>query len=238
MAYKRKQYIVDKKFQLGTTFSVIGASVLIVALIIAAITYSALHNNTKLADIEAAQDQSVQMLSEYAQSMEKKARQVKEVKPREDKAIKPVKGVKKEKQQVAAAADDLPIPDVAENNPGDQDIAQLNKDHMKNRDAMNEMIRYNKYLLWAIVILLIAQGVVLFTLLILKTHRIAGPIYVMSMYMRQIVKGTIPTAMRPLRQNDELKDFYNLFQQVVEKMKKGKSASSPVKKAVKVNKKR
>ncbi len=53
---------------------------------------------------------------------------------------------------------------------------------------------------------------------ILITHRVAGPIYVMSHYVSILAKGRFPL-MRPLRKQDELKEFFDRFQQAVELMR-------------------
>jgi len=50
------------------------------------------------------------------------------------------------------------------------------------------------------------------------THHVAGPIYVMSHYLSALAQGRYPH-MRPLRRGDELKDFFQLFQQAVSVMR-------------------
>jgi hypothetical protein len=42
------------------------------------------------------------------------------------------------------------------------------------------------------------------------THRVAGPIYIISRYLNQISSGVIPET-RPLRKGDELKGFFDTF---------------------------
>jgi len=56
-------------------------------------------------------------------------------------------------------------------------------------------------------------------MLIRKTHRISGPIYVMSNYMQQIIEGKIPDHVRKLRKKDELQEFYKIFTKMVESIK-------------------
>ena len=50
------------------------------------------------------------------------------------------------------------------------------------------------------------------------THRISGPIYVMSNYIKDIINGDFPDP-RPLRDKDELKKFYSLFVDLVDSIK-------------------
>ena len=53
---------------------------------------------------------------------------------------------------------------------------------------------------------------------ILVTHRIAGPIFIISRYLRTMKDGAYPD-MRPLRDGDEMKTFFDLFKALVDNMK-------------------
>jgi hypothetical protein len=53
---------------------------------------------------------------------------------------------------------------------------------------------------------------------VLVTHRVAGPLYIMARYVRQLGEGQWPV-IRPLRKNDELKQFFTGFQESVELMR-------------------
>lgn len=203
MAIKRKQYVVDKKFQLGTTFTVIGVIFLIVAVIIGLIAFNATRNNAKLAEIVDVQDNIVQALISHTSALET----AKAVKPAE-------KGPDMEQIELRAIA----------------------SDHYSNIEDMKLMVKRNTWILASVVGLVVIQGIVLFFILILKTHRIAGPIFVMSMYMRQIRDGSVPDSLRPLRKHDEFKQFYTLFGEMVHTLRasKGKpAAKKAVKKAAK-----
>ncbi|MBI3181422.1 MAG: signal protein [Myxococcales bacterium] len=50
---------------------------------------------------------------------------------------------------------------------------------------------------------------------VLLTHRVAGPVWVMSRYVAALAKGRYP-AMRPLRRTDELRDLFDGFRGAVE----------------------
>ncbi|MCU0821780.1 MAG: hypothetical protein MUC95_04810 [Spirochaetes bacterium] len=52
-----------------------------------------------------------------------------------------------------------------------------------------------------IIAISIIQCIVLFYIVIKKTHEISGPIYVMSKYMDEIFNGNYPKT-RPLRKGD------------------------------------
>jgi signal transduction histidine kinase len=97
--------------------------------------------------------------------------------------------------------------------------------HNQNMERLREIITRNRYLLIALMVIVIAQGVILYALLIRQSHRISGPIYVMSNQIRDILKGKTPS-MRPLRQKDELKDFYNLLGQLLDRYDEKETADN------------
>lgn len=53
---------------------------------------------------------------------------------------------------------------------------------------------------------------------VLITHRVAGPVYVISNYVLALSEGRYPT-FRPLRKNDELRTFFDRFRSAVEAMR-------------------
>jgi nitrate/nitrite-specific signal transduction histidine kinase len=96
-----------------------------------------------------------------------------------------------------------------------KDIARNHSDNMK---TLADIINMNRLLLISLIAAIVAQSIILYVLLIRKTHRISGPIYVMSMYMKQVMEGQWPNP-RPLRERDELKSFYELFGQMLNYLK-------------------
>ncbi len=171
---KRKQYIIDKKFQLKTTFSIIGAVSIITAIIIIAIAASVVYNNNRINNIHEIEDNIVHFLTS------------------------------------STSSGDDPV--------YQQAIRKLALDHSKNRDTLREIMYYNKILLIVLLILIVSETVILYIMLIRKTHKISGPIYVMSNYIRDIINGKYPE-VRGLREKDELKDFYLLFKEMVDTLK-------------------
>ncbi|PKL19214.1 MAG: hypothetical protein CVV49_02230 [Spirochaetae bacterium HGW-Spirochaetae-5] len=97
-------------------------------------------------------------------------------------------------------------------------VAMLTKIHDNNLNNINKLAEYNRYLLIALILCVIFQGFILFIMIIRITHRISGPIYVMSNYIKEIINGDMPDP-RPLRDKDELKKFYNLFVDLVDSIK-------------------
>lgn len=79
-----------------------------------------------------------------------------------------------------------------------------------NLGKSREIQRNNTFVIYFLIIMTIAQTIMIFTLSIFLTHKISGPVFVMMKYLREIKEGKKP-AMRPLRKNDEFKEFYNEF---------------------------
>jgi hypothetical protein len=73
-------------------------------------------------------------------------------------------------------------------------------------------------LVWLMVVTTLLMAVALGLFGLLVTHRVAGPVYVMSHYMSVLAKGRYPM-MRPLRKRDELKSFFERFQTAVEALR-------------------
>jgi uncharacterized membrane protein (DUF106 family) len=200
---KRKQYLIDKEYQLKTTFSIIGIVAVIVAILIVIIGTSIVinnrtmdennininANNEKIKNINEIQDNIVHFLSSRSVTTE-------------DKIYKRA------------------IRDVAKNH-----VANMKKmkEIMTSNDAiMNSnagIMKLNNYLLVAIIILIIAGTAILYVQLIRRTHRVSGPIYVMTMYMKSVLEGKFPDNMRELRDTDELKNFYNMFRDMINMFK-------------------
>ncbi|PTL78993.1 signal protein [Vitiosangium sp. GDMCC 1.1324] len=64
--------------------------------------------------------------------------------------------------------------------------------------------------------LLFAGLMALFGLVL--THRVAGPVHVMSLYIATLAAGRYPR-MRPLRKKDELRGFFDRFSEAVDRIR-------------------
>jgi flagellar biosynthesis/type III secretory pathway chaperone len=69
-----------------------------------------------------------------------------------------------------------------------------------------------------LLILLFTSLGVLFVATVVATHRVAGPIAVMQKHMAALAAGRYP-ALRPLREHDELKDFFAQLRKLVERLR-------------------
>ncbi|HOT46877.1 MAG TPA: hypothetical protein PLM53_06645 [Spirochaetota bacterium] len=181
---KRKQYIIDKGFQLRHTFSIIGIVSVITAVILVAITASVVYNNNKLTE----NNTKITNIYEIENSI-----------------------------FVSLSS----LPEAVKDPNLKQALIQNAKNHDRNMETLNRIIafnttiiRYNRILLASILAIILAESIALYIILIRKTHRISGPIYVISNFMKDIIAGKDPK-LRPLRKGDELQDFYDLFQNMV-----------------------
>ena len=66
----------------------------------------------------------------------------------------------------------------------------------------------------------LTAGVVGFWMVI-TTHRICGPLYLLDRYFHQLADGRMPK-LRPLRRKDEFKDLFRTFGRVVERIRNDK----------------
>jgi len=171
MSNLRKKYIVNKKFQLRTTFSIIGLIFVILALLVTLAGINLLHVNDRITN-----------MLEITKTIS-------------DVIAAPTPGVS-----------------VAEYN---STYAPMQKMIDQNKLNLDKMLFYDKILISIIIAVVFFQGFILFYILIRQTHRIAGPIYVMTNYMRQIIDGRIPEHIRALRKSDFFQDSYDVFREMV-----------------------
>lgn len=85
-----------------------------------------------------------------------------------------------------------------------------------------EMARFDATFLWLVVGTTALMAVALLLFGVLLTHRIAGPVYVMTLYLSALARGQFPVT-RPLRKGDELKDFFETLHSAVEGLRKKES---------------
>jgi len=61
----------------------------------------------------------------------------------------------------------------------------------------------------------VVMAAFLFTWGIFMTHRVAGPIFIISRYLGELADGQVPQT-RPLRRGDELKGFFETFSRMMD----------------------
>ncbi|ADO69970.1 hypothetical protein [Stigmatella aurantiaca] len=73
-------------------------------------------------------------------------------------------------------------------------------------------------ILWLTVLGVVGTGAALGLFGLLFTHRVAGPVHVMNLYVEALAAGHYPR-LRPLRRYDELKRFFDRFSHAVERIR-------------------
>jgi nitrogen fixation/metabolism regulation signal transduction histidine kinase len=99
---------------------------------------------------------------------------------------------------------------------------QIIEDHIS---VLTGLIKSGFIVIIIITSFMVIMGLILFYYLIRLTHTISGPIYVMTQQIQDIIEGKEP-AERPLRQNDQLKDFYEQFISMAKKIREEKQENS------------
>ncbi|RME20406.1 MAG: hypothetical protein D6806_16395 [Deltaproteobacteria bacterium] len=86
------------------------------------------------------------------------------------------------------------------------------------RAMEGEVAKFDARMLYFLGGFVVVMAVFLFAWGIVITHRVAGPVYIISRYLGQLRDGEMPQ-MRPLRRGDELKGFFAAFTEMVSSMK-------------------
>jgi hypothetical protein len=73
-------------------------------------------------------------------------------------------------------------------------------------------------ILWLTVLAVVGVAVALGLFGLVFTHRVAGPVHVMNLYVEALAAGHYPR-LRPLRKYDELKKFFDRFSHAVERIR-------------------
>lgn len=82
----------------------------------------------------------------------------------------------------------------------------------------DQVAEYDAMAIYYLVGFVVIMAVFLFTWGIFMTHRVAGPIFIISRYLGQLADGEVPQT-RPLRRGDELKDFFDQFSRMLDSMR-------------------
>lgn len=167
--FKRKHYVIDKKFQLNISFKAVFVPLIVVLIMGGVILFFAKKNSNYINTIVQSQDQMIEMF--------------------------------------------LTTPALI--NSDDPVIQGAEQTFKNNIGMLVEINRNSRLVLYFIVIMIIIQSIIIFSIFIVITHRISGPIYVMTNYLKEVREGKTPLA-RPLREKDELKEFQNELKETIE----------------------
>jgi nitrogen fixation/metabolism regulation signal transduction histidine kinase len=84
----------------------------------------------------------------------------------------------------------------------------------KIKEHSRSITRNSTIVLYVLIAMTVFQTLAIFVLFIRLSHRISGPIQVMSRHLDELRQGRLPV-MRPLRKKDELQNFYKNFKETM-----------------------
>ncbi len=162
MKIKRRRSLIDKKFQLRTTFRIIGIIIIAFIIVIAITGIIATDNNRKINSAVADLNRSIAKEKRTAELL-----------------FDSSKDARGARQRIKT--DEL-IDDHLE-------AAALMHTAIQN---LNKIIYRNMILVTCMIATGVLLGIVLFLYLIRLTNRISGPIYVLTNHMRSVLAGSKP----------------------------------------------
>ncbi|MCL2156162.1 MAG: hypothetical protein FWH53_10895 [Leptospirales bacterium] len=87
-----------------------------------------------------------------------------------------------------------------------------------NDGEIKTIINRNKGIITILIVSSIIQVLLFFYLMLRRSHRISGPIYLMNRYFDEIIEGNYPD-IRPLRENDDFQELFDKFRKVADIMR-------------------
>lgn len=191
---KKRQIIVNRKFQFSMAFSFAALSALIMTVVIIILAALLISNNSKLRDISLNQQQLADSQTEI---------------------FKTLIGI--------AAAEDIKKLHIS--------TSAVKLDNEKNQELIrhnNAMIQditlMNNRIIALLIISAVLQSVIIFYIMLKRSHRISGPLFLLNRYIDEMKIGEFPE-IRPLRANDDFHELFDNFRELVDELKQ-----KPVKK--------
>lgn len=198
---RKRSYVINKRFQYGKSIRVVGTVTVLLAIIIIVVGIMISINNKKTAEnnrIVMSNIDNIKKILDLQQSIYLKFSMI-------------PTGV--DQKTFSGIAIDL----TKDYNASTRNLNASSTANEAIIKSNNKIITTNTYLIIAVIIITLSGLGILFVWMIRHTHRIAGPIYLMTLYGNEVIKGGKPQ-MRNLRNKDEFEDFYNLFRQLCEKI--------------------
>jgi len=199
---KRKRFILHKT-QLKTTMSVLRYIFLGVAIIVSIITFAVYQNNSKLAYILKKNATRIHRVDNIAAIQDNL-----------------IEDIMMHSEKIKDPIQKMALQDIAMDHY--KNMATIKKsisDTIGNMKTIKFIMKSNTFLIIAIILVVLFQGIALFILGIRISHKFTGPLYIISHFLRDYVDGKNPE-LRELREGDELQEFYDLFEEAVDKVKK------------------
>ena len=176
--FKRKRKLIDKKFQLKSVFIILIVSTISIFLIAGIMFTAYSYNNRTIQETLYGLGNAIEIENNIVEAF---------VDYQERITDSPFR-IKNEKIK----------------NDHEKSIEQI----LQHVSALEIAIEQNRYIIF-IAIALIALQCIFFCLYMIRyTHRIAGPVHVITKYIKEMADGKTPT-FRPLRDKDELQELYD-----------------------------
>ena len=192
---KARKIFVDKKFQIGLAASVTAISALTFSIVILIIAVISMGNSRKL-DVVAHNQQSLTKNQEEIFKTLISFSQMKDL------------------TRIRIHAQTI-----------DKDMKINRAQFSENTEIMLEINKSNKILILTLIVFVTVQSVFLFYLLIRRSHRISGPVFLLNRYISELKSGKFPD-IRPLRTRDDFKDLFDNFREMVDYFKKKRRTAS------------
>ncbi len=197
----RKQKVIDKKFQHGKSFRITSFAAIITAVIIIAVGFSISVNNSKIQKNNERIAENTTMIKGIIGSQQNIFIQY-SLLPR-------AKGILPPHDKTRQMVEDY-----------NANVEKLNRTVKSNHEIVasnNKIMTINTTMVVAIILMTALGMGLLYWRLINETHRISGPIFLMTRHMKEIFEGKSPD-MRNLRDDDEFKEFYELFREMARRL--------------------
>jgi hypothetical protein len=90
-----------------------------------------------------------------------------------------------------------------------------------NNSIIQDITLINNRIIAMLIISAVIQSVIIFYIMLKRSHRISGPLFLLNLYIDEMKRGEFPE-IRPLRVNDDFHDLFDNFREMVDGLK-GKS---------------
>lgn len=183
--FQRRKKLIDKKFQLRTIFSIMGITMLFFLVMMAIVGISITVNNREISLTIAELNKAIKNEMNIVNAFKRFQKKI----SNSDYLIASTKITEDHKKSI-----------------------NVRKKYLL---LLKNFAGQNFFFVSIIIGIVFVQGIVLFFYLIKLTHRISGPIYVISSYVQEIIDGKDPE-LRKLREKDEFKELYEGFIKMAE----------------------
>jgi hypothetical protein len=185
---KSRKMFADKKFQLKFATGVVITTAVTVSLFIVLIMVASIKNNQKLNIVLDNQNVLTSNQNEVLKTML-------------------VLSDSKKKNTVHLSTDII-----------QQDIDANKVRSNQNNALIGEINERNRQLVYLLIGFVILQSIFLFVILVRRTNRISGPLFILNRYITELRDGKYPD-VRPLRPKDDLQDLFDNFRHMVKELK-------------------